>query len=192
MIVIFQTTVSIVISCINIFIVWYKLHKKIFPRFQLVISYSLQIMVWRRQGSENGLAPKRRQVIIWTNDNPAYKHIYAPVGFLLVLLANMRRTGLCKLIVGDTNLPLPRRHNEDAGVSNHRIDCSLQRLFRRRSKILFFSNMDAKRTVWINLPWRNKKKKKKTMPHAAHIIWLISIMEAVMNLYVINVGNALH
>ena len=42
---------------------------------------------------------------IWTNDNPAYKHIYAPVGFPLVLLANMRRTGLCKLIVSDTNLP---------------------------------------------------------------------------------------
>ena len=151
MIVIFQTTVSIVISCINIFIVWYKLHKKIFPRFQLVISYSLAL--------DNGLAPKRRQAVIWTNDNLAYKHIYAPVGFLLVLLANMRRTGLCKLIVSDTNLPLPRRHNEDAGVSNHRIDCSLQRLFRRRSnKNLFFSNMDAKMTVWINLPWRNKKK----------------------------------
>ena len=150
MIVIFQTTVSIVISCINIFIVWYKLHKNIFPMIQLVISYSL--------GSDNGLAPKRRQAIIWTNDNPAYKHIYAPVGFLLVLLANMRRTGLCKLIVSDINLPLPRRHNEDAGVSNHRIDCSLQRLFRHRSKILFTP-------IWmlrwpfklINLPWRNKK-----------------------------------
>ena len=139
MIVIFHKTVSIVISWINIFVVWYKLHKKIFPRFQLVISYSL--------GSDNGLAPKRRQAIIWTNDNPAYRHIYAPVGFLLVLLANMRRTGLCKLIVSDTNLSLPRRHNEDAGVSNHRIDCSLQRLLRRRSKILFFSNMDAKVTV---------------------------------------------
>ena len=137
--VIFQTTVSIVISCINIFVVWYKLQKKIFPRFQLVISYSL--------GSDNGLVPKRRQAIIWTNDNPAYRHIYAPVGFLLVLLANMRRTRLCKLIVSDTNLPLPRRHKEDAGVSNHRIDCSLQRLLGRRSKILFFSNMDAKMTV---------------------------------------------
>ena len=29
------------------------------------------------------------------------------------------------------------------------------------------------------------------MPHAAHMIWLISSMEAVMNLYIINVGNAL-
>ena len=129
MIVIFQTTVSTVISCINIFIVRYKLHKKIIPRFQLLISYSL--------GSDNGLAPKRRQAIFLTNDNPAYKHIYAPVGFLLVLLANIRRTGLCKLIVSDTNLPLPRRHNEDPGFSNHRIDCSLQRFFRRRSDILF-------------------------------------------------------
>ena len=159
MIVIFQTTVSIVISCINIFVVWYKLQKKTFPRFQLVIRYSL--------GSDNGLAPKRRQAIIWTNDHPAYRHIYAHVGFLLVLLANMRRTGLCKLIVSDINLPLPRRHKEDAGVSNHRTDCSLQRLLRRRSNILFFSNMDAKMTVYIN---NNAVKKQKQMPRVAHMI----------------------
>ena len=157
MIVIFQTTVSIVNYCINIFVVWYKLQKNIFPRFQLVISFSL--------GSDNGLVPKRRQAIIWTNDNPAYRHIYAPIGFPLVLLANMRRTGFCKLIVSDTNLPLPRRHKEDAGVSNHRIDCSLQRLLRRR---YCFS------PIWmlgwpfelIKMLWRNKKK----MPNAAHMI----------------------
>ena len=119
-----------------------------FPRLELVISYSL--------GSDNGLAPKRRQAIIWTNGNPAYRHIYAPVGFLLVLLANMRRTGLCKLIVSDTNLPLPRRHNEDAGVSNHRIDCSLQRLFRRRSPWVLpgvFPGVTTRLCLMYDLDW---------------------------------------
>ena len=150
MIVIFHKTVSIVISWINIFVVWYKLHKKIFPRFQLVISYSL--------GSDNGLAPKRRQAIIWTNDNPTYRHIYAPVGFLLVLLANMRRTGLCKLIVSDTNLPLPRRHNEDAGVSNHRVCWGADQRY-------CFSPIWMLRWPFklINMLWRNKKKC--LMPH---------------------------
>ena len=112
-----------------------------------------------------------------------------PVGFLLILLANMRRTGSCELIVSDTNFPLPRCHNGDAGVPNHRIDFSLQRLFRRRSNILFLYNMDAKMTVRIN---QSAVKKQKNMPHVAHMIWLISSMEAVMNLYIINVGNALH
>ena len=104
MVVLLQTTVSIIISCIKIFVVWYKLHKKMFRWFQLVTSYSF--------GSDNGLAPKRRQAIIWTNDNTVDRHIYVPAGFLLVLLADMHRTGLCKLIVSDTNMPLPLGYHD--------------------------------------------------------------------------------
>ena len=56
-------------------------------------------MAWRRKGDK-----------LLSEPMITYRHIYAPVGFLLVLLANMWRTGLCELIVSDTNLPLPRRH----------------------------------------------------------------------------------
>ena len=31
-------------------------------------------------GSDNGLVPKRRQAIIWTNDDPVQRRIYASLG----------------------------------------------------------------------------------------------------------------
>ena len=31
-------------------------------------------------GSDNGLAPNRRQAIIWTNDDPVQRRIYASLG----------------------------------------------------------------------------------------------------------------
>ena len=50
------------------------------------IPSSVQIMAWRRSasnwqysiiGSDNGLAPIRRQAIVWTNDGLVWWHIYA-------------------------------------------------------------------------------------------------------------------
>ena len=35
---------------------------------------------WSSIGSDNGLAPGRRQAIIWTNGGSVYWHIYAPLG----------------------------------------------------------------------------------------------------------------
>ena len=41
------------------------------------VVYNLQYVII---GSDKGLAPKRRQAIIWTNDCPVYWRIYASLG----------------------------------------------------------------------------------------------------------------
>ena len=45
-------------------------------------------------GAENGLAPNRRQAIIWTNDDPVQRRIYASLG-LNELNMEMQMFRLC-------------------------------------------------------------------------------------------------
>ena len=50
---------------------WFKFHWNLFPGVHLTENSI---------GSGNGLAPKRRQAITWTNADPAHWRIYAALG----------------------------------------------------------------------------------------------------------------
>ena len=56
---IFQTTFSIAFSWMKMYEFWLRFHCSLFPRVKLAIFHIC---------SDNGLAPVRRQAIIWTND----------------------------------------------------------------------------------------------------------------------------
>ena len=53
-----------------------------FATSRLVAPVSVRLVYWQycSIGSDNGLAPNRRQAIIWTNDDPVQRHIYASLG----------------------------------------------------------------------------------------------------------------
>ena len=65
---IWRMTPSNAFSSMKMFELWIKFYQSLFLRVQLVII-----------GSDNGLAPSRRQAIIWTNDGLIYWHKYASV-----------------------------------------------------------------------------------------------------------------
>ena len=68
---IFWMTFSNAFSWMKMYEFRLRYHWSLFPRVQLTIS---------RIGSDNGLAPARRQAIIWTNGGLLCWHIYASLG----------------------------------------------------------------------------------------------------------------
>ena len=64
-----QTTFSNAFSWMKISEFRLKFHQSLFLKAQLKWYSSI--------GSDNGLAPNRRQAIIWTNDSPIHGRIYA-------------------------------------------------------------------------------------------------------------------
>ena len=64
-----------------------KIWLKFVPKGRINILYS-------NIGSNNGLAPTRRQAIIWTNADPIHWHIYAALGGDELTLIIVRRAGL--------------------------------------------------------------------------------------------------
>ena len=67
-------------SWMNSFVFWLKFHWSLFLRVQLTISSF---------GLDNGLAPNRRQAIIWTNADPIHWRIYAAPGGRSVNVSNL-------------------------------------------------------------------------------------------------------
>ena len=63
-----QTIFSDTFSWMKCFVCWFKFHWSLFLRVQLTITSN---------GLDNGLAPNRRQAIIWTNADPIHRRIYA-------------------------------------------------------------------------------------------------------------------
>ena len=63
-----QTTFSDPFSGMKMYKFWLTFHWSLFPRIQLTISSI---------GSDDGLAPTRRQAIIWTNADPIHWRVYA-------------------------------------------------------------------------------------------------------------------
>ena len=68
-----QTIFSNAFSWMKMFPLRLKCHCSLLPRVQLTI-----FQHWFR--SDNGLAPSRRQAIIWINDGSVYRRIYASLG----------------------------------------------------------------------------------------------------------------
>ena len=111
MAVILQTTFSNAFS-------WMQMYE-----FRLRFHWSLFLTA--SIGSDNGLAPTRRQAIIWTNYGIVCWRIYTSLGL----------NELNAITTMEWFLTLQWRHNEPDCVSNHQPhDCLLNRLFRRRSK----------------------------------------------------------
>ena len=84
-------------------------------------------------GSDNALAPNRRQAIIWTNVGMLFWCTY--------ICVTRPQCVKSEGVVLNLQMPVPCRHalqwrhNERDGVSNHQPHhCFLNRLFRRRSK----------------------------------------------------------
>ena len=65
-----QMTFSNAFFLMKSFVSWFKFHWTLFLNVQLTVSTV----------SGNGLAPNRRQVIIWTNADPVHKRIYVALG----------------------------------------------------------------------------------------------------------------
>ena len=65
------TTFSSAFSEIKSLVFWFEFHLILFPTVQ----YTEPSI-----GLDNGLAPNRRQAIIWTNVNPIHWRIYAVLG----------------------------------------------------------------------------------------------------------------
>ena len=68
---IFQTAFSNAFSWMKMFEFRLKFHWSLFLKVQLTIF---------QHGSDNDFAPNRRQAIIWTNDDPVHRRIYASLG----------------------------------------------------------------------------------------------------------------
>ena len=68
-----QTMFSDAFSWMKSFILWLKFHWSLFLRVQLTINQ-------RGFFLDNGLAPNRRQAIIWTNVDTIHWRIYAALG----------------------------------------------------------------------------------------------------------------
>ena len=69
-----QMTFGKVFSLIKMFVFWFEFHWSVFLRAQLTI-FSI--------GSDDGLAPIRRQALIWTNADPVHWRIYAALGEMI-------------------------------------------------------------------------------------------------------------
>ena len=70
-----QHTADDIFKCIfryATFLFWFQFHCNLFPRVHLEYYSSI--------GSDNGLAPTRRQTIILTNTDPVHRRIYAALG----------------------------------------------------------------------------------------------------------------
>ena len=71
---VFQTTFSSAFSWMKMYEFRLRFYWSLFPRVQLTISQAPSIV------SDNGLAPNRRQAIIWSNDGLISRRIYASLG----------------------------------------------------------------------------------------------------------------
>ena len=66
-----QTIFSDAFSWMKIFVFWLKFHWSLFLRVQLTIA---------QHGLDNGLAPNRRQAVIWNNADPIHWCIFVALG----------------------------------------------------------------------------------------------------------------
>ena len=66
-----QTVFSVAFSWMKHFVFWLKFQWSLFLRVQLAVT---------QHWLDNGLAPNRRQAIIWSNADPIHWRIYAALG----------------------------------------------------------------------------------------------------------------
>ena len=112
---ILQTTFSII--CFMIFLILISL--RLTPEGS--IGYMVSI------GSDNGLAPNRRQAITWTNDDPVHWRMYAPPGlsglmwtFRILFIVPLTIRWVCGRLAGEIKRPWLKLLMQHWRIETHR------------------------------------------------------------------------